>query len=143
MKKILKIFLIFILVVIGVIVFNPSAKHNVVRYVKNNNVELTATAENIIENNITVNAEYNSWLVDYYIKSDTPVVEFTVSSFGIVPYSCYKGFYYSPDDVPIGYQGVKTEFLQNGSRWEYSYGGDNTGFTEKICDNWYWFEMSF
>lgn len=143
MKKILKISLILILAVTGVIVFNPSAKHNVVKYVKNNNEELTATAENIIEENIAVNAEYNSWRVDYYIKSDTPVVEFTVSSLGIVPSSRYKGFYYSPDDVPIGYQGVKTELLQNGSRWEYSYGGDNTGFTEKICDNWYWFEMKF
>ena len=143
MKKNLKIFLILILAVIGVIVLNPSAKHNVVRYVKNNNVELTATAENIIEENITVNAEYNSWRVDYYIQSDTPVVEFTVSRFGIVPSNHYKGFYYSPDDIPIGYQGAETEFLQNGSRWEYSCGGDNTGFTEKICDNWYWFEMKF
>jgi len=143
MKKFIKISLVLILAAIAVIIFNPSAKHNVVKYVKHNNEELTATAENIIEENITVNAEYNSWRVDYYKKSDTPVVEFTVSSFGIVPSSHYKGFYYSPDDVPIGYQGVKTEFLQNGSRWEYSYGGDNTGFTEKICDNWYWFEMKF
>ena len=130
--------------VIGIILLiNPSAKHNVFRYVKNNNSELAAVAEDIIEDNITVNSKYKRWNIDYYAQSDVPVVEFTVKSFGIGSSSGYKGFYYSPDNMPVGFQGVETVFVQNGDRFEYSYEGDNAGFTEKICENWYWFEMNF
>ena len=143
MDRKLKIFTAIVLIISAVIVLNPSAKHNVTRYVKNNNAELTATAENIIEENITVSAEYNGWRVDYFLQSDVPVVEFTVQSFGIAPSGHCKGFYYSPDDIPIGYQGRKTEFITDGDRWCYQYEGDNAGFTERICDNWFWFEMKY
>jgi len=44
MKKFIKISLVLILAAIAVIIFNPSAKHNVVKYVKHNNEELTATS---------------------------------------------------------------------------------------------------
>ena len=68
MDRKLKIFAAIVLIISAVIVLNPSAKHNVTRYVKNNNAELTATAENIIEENITVSAEYNGWRVDYFCR---------------------------------------------------------------------------
>lgn len=143
MKKTTRFVLLAVMLLVAVVVFNPNAKYNVKRYIKNNNAELTSVAENLLSENISVNSEYNGWKLDFFSTSDTPVVQFTVKSGGIVPSSGYKGFYYSPEDVPIGFQGIETEFIADGDRWLYSYEGDNQGFTEKIIDNWYWFEIIF
>ena len=72
------------------------------------------------------------------------MVEFECWAFGIAPASKYKGFYYSMNDEPIPFQGVMQELVESGKGWAWQQPeSDNHGYTEKIMDNWYYFEASF
>jgi hypothetical protein len=129
------------LVIALFVAFGPNSKFSAARYVQSHQEELTAYAE-------TIQAEksqdsYNGWAVDYF-PTGGGVVQFTVSAGGIVPSSTYKGFYYSPKDKPLGFQATSVELTPSGSGWSWSEeGGDNTLYTEKLADNWYWFEAKF
>ncbi len=53
----------------------------------------------------------------------------------------YYGCYYSPDDVPRGFQNVEVTLVPDGeNRWTWRAEGDNHGMTKKISDKWYYFE---
>ena len=53
----------------------------------------------------------------------------------------YYGCYYSPDDVPRGFQNVEVTLVPDGeNRWTWRAEGDNHGMTKKIQDRWYYFE---
>lgn len=71
-------------------------------------------------------------------------VDFTTSYIGFGSSAHVKGFYYSKDDVPRGYQGVDLTFeeYEKGLKWEQE-DGDNWCYVEKICDGWYYFDVSF
>ena len=71
------------------------------------------------------------------------MVEFECWAFGIVPASTYKGFYYSENDEPIPFQGVMQKLTADGNGWAWQEPeSDNHGYTEKIMDNWYYYEAS-
>lgn len=53
--------------------------------------------------------EWNGWKVYYYADD---MVEFCTGSFGLIPSTTYKGFYYSEDDEPHGFQDVPVEFVK-------------------------------
>lgn len=53
--------------------------------------------------------EWNGWKVYYYADD---MVEFCTGSFGLVPSTTYKGFYYSEDDELHGFQDVPVEFVK-------------------------------
>lgn len=56
----------------------------------------------------------------------------------------YKGFYYSEDDEPHGFQDVPVEFVKSGNGWSWAESeGDNTQYTERIAAHWYWYEAKF
>ena len=56
----------------------------------------------------------------------------------------YKGFYYSPENQPLGFQGTDMDFIEDGQGWRWKEeDGDNWDYTEKIMDKWYFFEMHF
>lgn len=58
--------------------------------------------------------------------------------------STYYGCYYSWDDVPLAFQNVDVELVQNGhAYWKWQGEGDNRGATQRILDHWYYFEVSF
>ncbi len=62
----------------------------------------------------------------------TGVVEFQTSAFGLMPSSAYSGFYYSPEDAPMGSQSVQVEFVESGDGWLWEKPeGDNRQYTEK------------
>ena len=134
-----------ILVVIAISVFfvYKDANPTVINYVKRNSTELMNYAESVIkDNNYNSTATYNGWDVSYWAESN--MVEFLVKGSGLGSATTYEGFYYSPDDKPIGFQGADVDFEKEniGWRWEDST-GDNWNYTEKIIDRWYWFKMSF
>ena len=57
----------------------------------------------------------------------------------------YRGFFYSEDGNPIGFQGVEMIFYQCGKYnfyWSEA-GSDNWMHLEHIIGNWYWYEMHF
>ena len=71
------------------------------------------------------------------------MVEFDCWGWGLAPSSTYIGFYYSENDEPIPFQGVLQQLTESGSGWAWQEPeSDNHGYTEKIMDNWYYFEAS-
>ena len=77
---------------------------------------------------------YNSW------DAAHPMDEFILSPHLGVQYS---GCYYSPDDVPLGFQNAVSVTSDGESRWSWEGDGDNHGFTVKLRDQWYFFAAWF
>lgn len=57
----------------------------------------------------------------------------------------YYGFYYTQDDLPIGWGGEDVDLAQNSTGWtlKESEDSDNIYYTERITDNWFYYEMSW
>lgn len=113
-------------------------------YVQLRREALTQYAHSLLAGKATVSTTYGPWTVTCWGDKDTPLVEFVTSSFGIVPSGNYKGFYYSPADQPMGFQGSDMDFTPSGNGWYWEEpDGDNQEYTEKIIKFWYWFEFQF
>ena len=110
------------------LIVRPFSKKSIQSYVLRNQDELTNYARKVIEEHPMGPLEWNGWKVYYYADD---MVEFCTGSFGLIPSTTYKGFYYSEDDEPHGFQDVPVEF------------GDNTQYTERIAAHWYWYEAKF
>ena len=79
---------------------------------------------------------YNCWGED----SGHPIGEFCFGP-SILHGRQYYGCYYSPDDVPRGFQSVEVTLVPDGENcWTWHAEGDNRGMTKKIQDRWYYFE---
>ena len=53
----------------------------------------------------------------------------------------YYGCYYSPDDVPLGFQNTAVTLVPDGADcWTWRAEGDNRGMTKKLTNNWYYYE---
>ena len=68
---------------------------------------------------------WNGWKVYYYADD---MVEFCTGSFGLIPSTTYKGFYYSEDDEPHGFQAVSYTHLMGGIRLQAARGDGFGGF---------------
>lgn len=143
MKKtrLLLVITVSILTAVVSLHFNPKSKNQVFRYVQNNHQQLTAEANRAIDEHLYLPYDYENFKVYYYPASEVQIVEFFVKGKGLASSSAYMGFYYSPDDIPSRWQGTGTVTQQEGNGWFYIEAGDNHGYTEKICDNWYWYEF--
>lgn len=122
--------------------YHSISKSIVTHYIQNHRSELETYVQNI-DTNEDIRAEtYNNWDVSYY--PDSGMVEFLVSTRGFGPSSKYCGFYYSPQNIPVGYQEQNVELFKTETGWQWSDpDSDNQYYTEKITDHWYWFEMDF
>lgn len=72
------------------------------------------------------------------------VVAFYMGGFGLAPSSVYYGFYYSPEDIPVGTgedQLVKAE--EDNASWSWQGYGDNGGEIRKIKPHWYYYKCCF
>jgi len=134
---------LLVLISVFVFVYNKDVKPTVINYVLRNSEELVQYAESVIENNsYNSTAEYNGWDVSYWAESN--MVEFLVKGSGFGSATTYEGFYYSPNDKPIGFQGTDVDFTKENTGWRWKDGnGDNWNYTEKIIDRWYWFKVGF
>lgn len=135
---------VFLVILLGIVLFyNSSSKPAVIRRVERDEQKLHEIAEQIIiAGEVGENAAYHGYSIDYYPSTD--MVEVTVKAGGFGSSTYYSGFYFSPKDEPLGFQGIALNFSQDGSGWRWDEPeGDNWEYTEKICDNWYWFEMHF
>ncbi len=80
------------------------------------------------------NYDYNSWAGEH------SMLQITLIERGNTYYGCY----YSFDDVPLAFQNADVPLTQDGHEyWEWQAEGDNHGSTERITENWYYFEASF
>ena len=127
--------------VAAILFARPFNKKSVQSYVLRNQDELTNYARKVIEEHPMEPLEWNGWKVYYYADD---MVEFCTGSFGLVPSTTYKGFYYSEDDEPHGFQNVPVEFVKSENGWSWAESeGDNTQYTERIAAHWYWYEAKF
>lgn len=71
------------------------------------------------------------------------IVEYLVTGRGFGPSCSYYGFFYSPDGVPVSFQNSGEKLSQRGQyEWVWQGEGDNHGYVELLCPNWYYFEAS-
>lgn len=146
-KKIWVVFIIVFIVFIAVFYLKDCEKTKIIKYVKENHTKLQDYSEKISENTAVTIEDYDDWEVTYW--PDTNMVEFLPKnhfSFRPVYESVYTGFYYSSDDSPLGFQGGNYMFTKHNSGWiwyEDRETSDNWEYTEKIMENWYWFEIHF
>ena len=71
------------------------------------------------------------------------IIKFMCVAEGIVTSGVEAGFYYSPDDAPayVGwYPNIK--LAEDGNGWSWSDGTDNRYYTERICENFYYYTQS-
>ena len=142
-KRVTGIIIIFSLLIIVVTFFVIRKPVSIQNFVKDHSDELTQYAESMIQNGSNGKSEtYGDYEMTYW--ATTNMVEFVARKNGIGSSTVYKGFYYSPDDKPLGFQGNQVQFTESdsGGTWKES-DGDNWEYTEKIQDHWYWFEFHF
>ena len=143
-RKHLGIFLC-VIAVVGVLftvaLQKKDSKSEIFSFVRENQTHLSQFVCDTMEAGKIVST-YRNWSVDYY--EGVGAVEFLTNSFGIGPATTYEGFYYSENDIPIGFQGVNLNFIQNENGWTWQEAdGDNYEQTERIIAHWFWFKISF
>ena len=84
--------------------------------------------------------EYNNWSAVICTEEDN-VVLFCVYEAGFASSSTYKGFAYSPNDVPVGFYGRIDGFERNDDGSWISYYQGEHNYCEKILDKWYYFKV--
>lgn len=121
---------------------NNYNKDKIINYVQENHFELKKISEKMRENTMDTEYCYNEWRVTYWKNSG--MVQFQLKDNNNLN-SLYTGFYYSYDDIPLGFQGTDLKFVEQESGWIWheDNNSDNWEYTEKIMDNWYWFEIHF
>ncbi len=73
------------------------------------------------------------------------ILQFECIAEGIMTSSFQAGFYYSPDDVPaiVGWiSGPSQELVEDGEGYSWDDGSDNIYYTERICENFYYYQES-
>lgn len=135
-KKYVGAGILLILCILGALSYQNS-KTAAVQYVRKNYTELQEFSEALLQDPpVSRHASYHDWDVNIW----DGMVEFNTSAWG----KTYRGFYYSPEDIPLGYQNTGMEFSPQGKGWYWEEAdGNNTMYTERIMDQWYWFEMHF
>lgn len=87
---------------------------------------------------------YGNWRTIIFPEDNK--VEFWTGSFGLVPSSTYKGFYYSVDNSHKVFSVADASISPleiNGDYASWTDGTDNNGSSTRIIDKWFWFEASF
>lgn len=130
-------------IVFLIVVFFINSKSFIFLLVRHDKENLTDMANAIIESG----EEYpnNSYyFCDIYYNDSINMVEFTTSYWGLAPSGVRKGFYYSPQNIPLGYNYGEVSFNKHEGGWLWEEeNGDNTIYTEKIVDHLFWFEARY
>ena len=119
------------------------SKEAAARILERNGERLAALAQRIMETG-TVPEEPAIPGVERVSYLPPGWVEFCTATRGPLPGSSYCGFYYSPGNDPLGYQGTKMELATKGPGWTWEEpGGDNRYYTEALQDQWFYYSISF
>lgn len=71
------------------------------------------------------------------------IIEFECIAEGLMTAGVYAGFYYSPDDEPDSdsVSWLHGELVQDGNGYSYR-NGDDCYYTERICENFYYYNAT-
>ena len=146
-KKILAIIIITIMIFLFVIsiIFNSKKEENkkqeIIKYVYDNKDKLL---EYINNNNYDDPEELNKFKVKIYPNKKRKYIEFVYFNDTVLTSFKYYGFYYSFDgkykelDLPS----AKNKLKKDGNGYYYQ-NGDDSLYTEKIIDNFYFYKMMY
>ncbi|MBR5368033.1 MAG: hypothetical protein IK138_01990 [Lachnospiraceae bacterium] len=131
--------------------FPSDPKQKAFDYVRDNKDELNDYIEQLILEHGNPDGDYYASFSDEYdgfkvtLWKRNHLIEFEKWGSGLVTNSTYRGFYYSPNDTLMGFQNTQMAFEPDGDGYicKYTYGSIDYEYTEKITDNWYWFEIQF
>lgn len=140
-----KLFLIAAIVLLAVVLLVPTVpmlKTQMFVALYHNEIEEgIATDGSVPADDVTLFG-YRS--VNTWERDGNRMTEFLIGTRGLVANSCFFGCFYSPNDVPAGFQNVDVELVSDGEgRWTWQGEGDNCGSVEKLRDKWYYFEAKF
>ena len=141
MKK--KLFLT--LTMIAVLALGIVCRNQLIRsYVKLCHENLEAYAEELLADGAKTSDRYGSWKTSCYPKGG--MVEFSTGGFGLAPASTYRGFYYSADNThqlfSAAYGDAGTMEIDGDDAF-WTDGTDNHGTSQRLRENWFWYEVSF
>lgn len=145
--SLLSVTLVVLLTLVIVTTFiSPDPKSEINDYVIENRTDLNDYVTLLLsEKSNDHHGEFDGMKVDLWKKLN--MVEFSKDRwcFGIAPASTYRGFYYSPENVPLGFQGAALEFksVENGWESEPYPGSSIHEYTERTTDNWFFYEVKF
>lgn len=116
-------------------------KDEIIEFVIENEEKLITA----IENNDFSDFENKGFIKDISVNDD--VIDFSCGGAGFGSATSYVGFYYTPnnDISDFLYAPPSTDELisvGNGFEWNEE-NGDNRFYTESICDNFYYYELSY
>ncbi len=149
-KPIIILLSVTLVVLLALVIFttfiSSDPKSEINDYVIENRTDLNNYVTRLLSEKIDDHhGEFDGMKVDLWKNRN--VVEFSKDRwcFGIVPASTYRGFYYSPENVPLGFQGAALEFksVENGWESEPYPGSSIHEYTERITDNWFFYEVKF
>lgn len=134
---------IIAITILLIFIIKDTKKDKIIRLVNKNQEFLNECIENKTYDKIyKINAIKS--IAPYSIMDNELYIDFYCYGFGIAPSSTYYGFYYSSNDEPIGFQAAQIELEPDGKGWVWQQpNGDNRYYTEKISDNWYYYEAGF
>ncbi|MCR5432401.1 MAG: hypothetical protein K6E95_07585 [Lachnospiraceae bacterium] len=138
---------VVLLVLLVVNIFdNSDLKSELKDYILENREDLEAYVGDLIASKTDDSRDtFDGITVDYWKRNK--MVEFSKTGWGagIVPASTYRGFYYSPDDKPLGFQGTSLSYVEDGAGWKSKdYPGSSIReYTERLADHWFWYEVKF
>ena len=88
--------------------------------------------------------ELTEFTKNYLAVTKEDVVAFYMGGFGLAPSSVYYGFYYSPEDIPVGTgEGQLVKAEGDNAGWSWQGYGDNGGEIRKIKPHWYYYKCWF
>lgn len=142
-KRTRRVVLAAVVVLLLAQLFRPGPLDRAAARVRSGPEALTALAESILAKGNAVGCEYPGVREITYDRQ-SGWLEFRCGGAGFVPSASYYGFYYAPDAVPIGFQGVPVPLVPDGAGWRWDEAdGDNWYYTEPVLDHWYVYEMHF
>jgi len=121
-----------------------SKESEITSYIRKNHEELNLMATTALHSGtdgITLIEGINR--LDCWTGEDT-LVDFQYYSVGLGEKAGTRyGFYYSPQDVPMAYEAQNVELIAEEDGWSWVFEGESRGFTKKLMDNWYYYEVIF
>ncbi len=145
-KMILLIVLVIVLCALCVRCFTPKEikyKSDIYALVKDNGDVLLADIE---QNDFTRTNQFEQ-VKKVYAMTDSGCVQYDCGGYGLSVSSHEFGFYYSEQDIPMAvfdgsFLGLDAGFKKEGNGYSSTF-DHNVYYTEKICDNFWYFEVHF
>lgn len=137
------LFIVFIIIPILRIrgnIIEENKKQEIIKYVYDNKDELL---EYINNKNYDDPEELNKFKVNIYHNEEKGYIEFIYFNDSVLTTTKYSGFYYSFNG---GYNELSPTFenkLKKKDKGYYYQSGDDSFYTEKIIDNFYYYKLMY